>query len=145
MVSTIYKTISNINIVLSNFLQMRYIFAIFSPWMMLLVGKVTISASLKKIHFGKISDQAPLIIYWTDGLFITMLIRNGISWRFPCTRQIELNDRTCFFFLQSVFYKHSPLVHRKPFVPCAGVLSTVDGYWFPWWPTSGTILLVLCQ
>ncbi len=29
VVSTIYKTISNINIVFSNYLQIRYIFAIF--------------------------------------------------------------------------------------------------------------------
>ncbi len=34
MASTIHKTISNINIVFSNCLQMRYIVAIFSPWMM---------------------------------------------------------------------------------------------------------------
>ncbi len=34
VVSTIQKTISNISIVFSNCLQMRYIFAIFSPWMM---------------------------------------------------------------------------------------------------------------
>ncbi len=62
VVSNIYKTISNINIVFSNCLQIRYIFAIFSPWMIILVGKVAISASLKKIHFPKISDQAPLRI-----------------------------------------------------------------------------------
>ncbi len=41
---------------------MRYIFAIFSPWMIILDGKVVISASLKKFNFPKISDQAPLIL-----------------------------------------------------------------------------------
>ncbi len=56
VVSTIYKTISNINIVFSNCLQMRYIFTMDD----ILVGKVAISASLKKIHFPKISDQVPL-------------------------------------------------------------------------------------
>ncbi len=63
VVSTIYKTISNINIVFSNCLQTRYIFATFSPWMIILVGKVVISASLKKINFTKISDQAPLTCF----------------------------------------------------------------------------------
>ena len=38
---------------------MRYIFAIFSPWMMYLVRKVTVSASFKS-HFPKILEQAPL-------------------------------------------------------------------------------------
>ncbi len=61
MVSTIYITISNINIVFSNCLQMRCIFAIFFTMDDILVGKVAISASLKKIHFPKISDQAPLM------------------------------------------------------------------------------------
>ncbi len=51
VVSTIYKTISNISIVFSNCL-----FTMDD----VLVGKVTISASLKKIHFPKISEQAPL-------------------------------------------------------------------------------------
>ena len=35
-------------------------FEIFLPWMIILVGKVTISASSQKIHFLKISEQAPL-------------------------------------------------------------------------------------
>ena len=34
VVSTIYNTISNINIAFSNCLRMRYIIAFFSPWMM---------------------------------------------------------------------------------------------------------------
>ncbi len=33
---------------------------LFSPWM-ILVGEVTISASFKKIHFPKISEQAPFL------------------------------------------------------------------------------------
>ncbi len=56
VVSTIYITISNINIVFSNCLQMRYIFAVFFTDDVL----VTISGSLKKINFPKISEQAPL-------------------------------------------------------------------------------------
>ena len=64
MVLTINKTISNINIVFSNCLQMRYILFLYlelsSPWMIISVRKVTISASLRKIHFPNILEQAPL-------------------------------------------------------------------------------------
>ncbi len=54
VVSTIYKIISNINIVYLHFFTTDDV----------LLGKVTISASLKKIvfqRFRKISEQAPLI------------------------------------------------------------------------------------
>ncbi len=40
-----------------------------------LVGKVTISASLKKNHFPKISDQAPLI--WPNGCWLA--VRNVLT------------------------------------------------------------------
>ncbi len=53
VVSTILKTINNINIVFYYYFQRRYKFAIFSLWMDVLVRKVTISISLKKIHFPK--------------------------------------------------------------------------------------------
>ena len=59
MVSATYKTISNINMAFSNCLEMRYIFAIFFTMDDVMVGKVTISVKLKKIHFPKISEQAP--------------------------------------------------------------------------------------
>ncbi len=60
MDSTIYITISNISIVFSNCLHMTYIICNFFTMDDVLVGKVTIFASLKKISFPKISDQAPL-------------------------------------------------------------------------------------
>ena len=54
VVSTIYKTRSNIKIVSSNCLQMRCIIICnFYTMDNVLVVKVTISASLKKIHFSK--------------------------------------------------------------------------------------------
>ncbi len=45
---------------LPNCLQMKYIFAIIFTVDKTLVGKMTTSARLNKIHFPKISDQACL-------------------------------------------------------------------------------------
>ncbi len=59
VVSTIYKTISNISIVFSKLLTNEIHICNFFTMDDVLV-KVTISASLKKIHFPKISEQAPL-------------------------------------------------------------------------------------
>ena len=62
VVSTI-KTISNINTVFSNCFTNEIHICNFFTIDEVLVGKVTISASLKEIHFPKISEQAPLKIY----------------------------------------------------------------------------------
>ncbi len=55
----IRKTISSINIVFSNCLQMRYIFAMFSPWIMFW-QKIDQICQFKENSFPKISEQAPL-------------------------------------------------------------------------------------
>ncbi len=62
VVSTIYKTISNINIVFSNCLQIKYIFASFLTMDDdVLIGKVTISfCQFKENSFSKDFEQAPL-------------------------------------------------------------------------------------
>ena len=57
----LYKTINNINIVFCNCLRKRYKFAIFFTLDEILMGQVTISESLKKFNFQKISGQTPLI------------------------------------------------------------------------------------
>ena len=65
VVTTIYKTINNINIVCSNCLQMKYMYIFgffFSIFDDILVGKVTIYVRLRKINFLKISEQVPLSI-----------------------------------------------------------------------------------
>ena len=54
VVSTICKTISKINVVFSNCLQMRYIIFTMDD---VLVGKVTVSASLEKIHFQRFRNR----------------------------------------------------------------------------------------
>ncbi len=61
LVSTIYKTISNIpkHIFLKLLTNQIHICTFFTMDEVL-VGKVTISANLKKINFPKISEQAPL-------------------------------------------------------------------------------------
>ena len=59
--STIYKTVSNINIALLLAREIAHICKFFFFTLDdILVGKMTISASLKKIHFPKISEQALL-------------------------------------------------------------------------------------
>ena len=59
MVTTMYKTISNINIVFLNCLQVRYIFVIFSPWMIYWFEKwlyLPVSWEVPQI-----SEQVPLM------------------------------------------------------------------------------------
>ena len=53
VVTTIYKTISNIIIVFSYCLQMRYTYT----FALTLVGKVTIAGNLRKIHFSKFQNR----------------------------------------------------------------------------------------
>ena len=59
MVSTIYKTISNINIVFSNYFQ-NIQSCNFFPLDWYIGLKSDHICKLKKIHFLKISEQAPL-------------------------------------------------------------------------------------
>ncbi len=63
LVTTIYQLIININIIFLNCLQMRYTFCtFFLSTIINLVGKVTMSASVRKINFPAISEQTSLIV-----------------------------------------------------------------------------------
>ena len=84
VVSTIYKTISNTNIVFSNCVQMRYIICNFFTIDDVLVRKVTISTSLKKNNFSKILEQAPLmctphiVLSWKHQFLISSFLEASV-------------------------------------------------------------------
>ncbi len=58
--TTLNKTINKIRIIFSYFFKTKYICVVFSHWMSYLKYKLTLSESLNKIYFSKLSGQLPL-------------------------------------------------------------------------------------
>ncbi len=100
LVSTIFKTISKISIVFSNCLQNEVHICNFFTLDDILVGKLTVSASLRKIHFPKILEQAPLICMKNAESEITEISFHSDFASFGDLRRMSYYCFSFFFFLE---------------------------------------------